>query len=131
MAISSRKWVCTGAFLGFLSVVAGAAGTHWLETFLDEKYADTFQTAVRFHMAHSVALVAAALVVERYKSGILHSASLWLLLAGVIIFCGSLYALAFTHIWVFGVTAPVGGICLGLGWLVLAFGSMRSKGKAE
>ena len=131
MASSSRKWVCTGAFLGFLSVVAGAAGTHWLETFHDEKYADTFQTAVRFLKAHTVAIVAAALVVERYKSGILHSASLWLLLAGVIIFCGSLYALAFTHIWVFGVTAPIGGICLGLGWLALAFGSMRCKGKAE
>ena len=112
-------------------MVAGASGTHWLETFIDEKYADTFQTAVRFHMAHSVALVAAALVVERYKSGIIHSASLWLLLAGVIIFCGSLYALAFTHIWVFGLTAPVGGICLVLGWLALAFGSMSSKVKAE
>ncbi len=128
---SSRKWVCTGAFLGFLSVVAGASGTHWLETFLDEKYADTFQTAVGFHMVHSVALVASALVVERYKPGIIHFASLWLLLAGVIIFCGSLYALAFTHIWVFGLTAPVGGICLVLGWLALAFGSMSSKVKAE
>ena len=128
---SSRNWVCTGAFLGFLSVVAGASGTHWLETFLDEKYADTFQTAVKFHMVHSVALVVAALVVERHKSGIIHSASLWLLLAGVIVFCGSLYALAFTQIWVFGVTAPVGGICLMLGWLALAFGSMRSKVKAE
>ena len=131
MVSSSRNWVCTGAFLGFLSVVAGAAGTHWLETFIDEKYADTFQTAVGFHMVHSVALVAAALVVERYKPGIIHFASLWLLLAGVIIFCGSHYALAFTHIWVFGVTAPVGGICLVLGWLALAFGSMSSKVKAE
>ena len=82
MASSSRKWVCTGALLGFLSVVAGAAGTHWLGTFLDEKYADTFQTAVKFHMVHSVALVVAALVVERHKSGIIHAASLWLFLAG-------------------------------------------------
>lgn len=127
MASSSAKWVCTGALLGFSSVVSGAAGTHWLETFLDEKYADTFQTAVKFHMVHSVALVAVALVAERHKSWIIHSASLWLLLAGVIIFCGSLYVLAFTQIWVFGVTAPIGGICLMLGWLALAFGTMRSK----
>mgnify|MGYP002817271021 FL=1 len=128
---TSRKWVCAGAFLGFLSVIAGAAGTHWLDTFLDEKYADTFQTAVGFHMVHSVALVAVAVVVERYELGILHSASLWLLLAGVIIFCGSLYVLAFTQIWVFGVTAPVGGICLLLGWLALAFGTMRPGAEAE
>ena len=110
-----------------MAVAAGAAGTHWLEIFLDEKYADTFQTAVKFHMVHSVALVAAAVVSERCGSSFIHSASLWLLLAGVIVFCGSLYVLAFTHIWVFGVTAPVGGICLMLGWLALAFGSMRSK----
>ena len=127
MASSSRKWVCMGALLGFLSVAVGAAGTHWLEIFLDEKYADTFQTAVKFHMVHSVALVAVALVAERHNSWIIRSASLWLLLAGLIIFCGSLYALAFTQIWVFGVTAPIGGICLMLGWLALAFGSMRSK----
>lgn len=131
MASNSRKWICTGALLGFLSVVAGAAGTHWMETFLIEKYEDTFQTAVKFHMVHSVALIAVALVVEKHKSWIIYPASLWLLLAGVIIFCGSLYALVLTQIWVFGVTAPVGGICLLLGWLALAVGSMRSKVKAE
>ena len=120
----SRYWIILGAALGLLSVMAGAFGAHLLRDTLEPGALNTFQTAARFQMYHALALVLTGLLVDRGPSRMLVVAG-WLFASGVILFCGSLYILALTGIGVFGAVAPVGGLSLMGGWILLAVGSFN------
>ncbi len=117
-------WVAAGAVLGLLGVVMGAAGTHALEGRLDTDALDTLETAVRFQMYHAIALVAVGGLGSVWKSRAV-AITCGLLTFGVVVFCGSLYLIAFADIGVFGAVAPVGGLSLMAGWGTLAVGAIR------
>ena len=121
---SWAAWVAVGAILGLLGVAMGAAGTHALEDRLDADALDTLETAVRFQMYHSIALVAVGGLGSVWRSRAV-TVSCSLLTFGVIVFCGSLYLIALADIGVFGAVAPVGGLSLMAGWGSLAVGTMR------
>ena len=120
----SRYWIGLGAVFGLLSVVAAALGVHALRDILDPSALHTFQTAARFQMYHALVLVLTGLLVDRWPSRMLGVASL-LFIAGVVLFCGSLYLLALTGIGVFGAVAPVGGVSLMGGWGLLFLSVFR------
>ena len=124
----TRYFVGLGAVFGLLSVVAGAWGVHALRDTLDPGALNTFQTAARFQMYHSLALVLTGLLVDRWPSWMLVAAG-WLFTAGLVVFCGSLYILALTGIGFFGAVAPVGGASLMGGWGLLIWSVFtRSRG---
>ena len=124
----SCNWIIVGSLSGAISVLLGAAGSHWLQPLLIEgDYTDTYSTAVRFHMLHSLLLILGAIILDRVRSNLFLLASLWLSLLGLAIFCGSLYVLSVTQFSILGAIAPIGGIFLILGWLSLAVGVLRSK----
>lgn len=120
----------TGAFLGALAVVLGAFGAHALREVLSEKGLALWETAVRYHFYHALALLLAGLVYHR-AAGIRLIWSSRFFIAGFLLFCGSLYGLAFREIssvnlsWL-GPVTPIGGLCLILGWLLLAFSRTTS-----
>ncbi len=116
-------WVAAGAILALLGVAMGAAGTHALESRLDTDALDTLETAVRFQMYHSIALVVVGGLGYMWKSRAV-SVSCGLLTFGVIVFCGSLYLIALADIGTFGAVAPVGGLSLMAGWGALAVGAI-------
>ena len=122
--VSWAVWVAVGSFLGLLGVVMGAAGTHALEGRLDSDALDTLETAVRFQMYHTIALVAIGGLGSVWKSRAV-AISCGLLTLGVIVFCGSLYLIALLDIGAFGAVAPVGGLSLMVGWGTLAVGAVR------
>ena len=110
------------AVSGFLAVALGAFGAHGLKEVLARN--DTlavWQTAALYHLVHSAVLLFVAtrepLPVRAWR----------LLFAGVVIFSGSLYALAITNVKVLGAITPIGGLCLLAGWLALAFRDFRSR----
>ena len=115
-----------GAIFGLLGVVAGAIGVHTLRGTLDPSALDTFGTAVRFQMYHSLALLATGLLADRWKSRLFSLAGA-LFIAGILLFCGSLYILAIADIGVFGAVAPVGGVTLIAAWTSLTIGTIRHK----
>ena len=103
------------AVFGFLAVALGAFGAHGLKGVLAQNdTAPIWQTAVLYHLAHSLMLV---LVASREP---LHVWAWRLFVAGIIIFSGSLYTLALTNVKVLGAITPVGGVCLLAGWFTLA-----------
>jgi uncharacterized membrane protein YgdD (TMEM256/DUF423 family) len=109
------------AFLGFLGVVFGAFGAHILSRRLEESgTAAIWQTGVLYHLLHVVVL----LVLSGWRP--VPRAAYNLILAGVIIFSGSLYSLALSNIKWLGAITPLGGLCLLAGWLVLVFQSPQS-----
>jgi uncharacterized membrane protein YgdD (TMEM256/DUF423 family) len=102
-------------FLGFTAVLLGAFGAHLLRGILEHLgTAQFWQTGVFYHLIHSVVL----LVLAGWRP--VPRLSFLLILFGVIIFSGSLYALALTNFRWFGAITPLGGLGMLFGWLGLA-----------
>ncbi|MEI6337479.1 MAG: DUF423 domain-containing protein [Verrucomicrobiota bacterium] len=99
------------AVFGFLGVALGAFGAHGLKAVLSANdTAAVWQTAVLYHLIHSVASLWAA---GR------NSTVVWFWLAGVVIFSGSLYVLAVSNIKWLGAITPIGGLLFLAGWLFI------------
>ena len=114
-----------GAVLGFLGVALGAFAAHGLKARLEELGTlKAFETGVRYHMYHALALVACAWVAARWP-GAAANASGWLFIAGVVLFSGSLYVLALTGVKWLGAITPFGGVLLLAGWVALAVSAIR------
>ncbi len=120
-----RFFLVIGALSGALAVMLGAFGAHALRARISPELLDTFETGVRYQMYHALALAAVAFAISRYGPSGLLSAAGWLLIAGTLIFSGSLYLLAATNFKWLGAITPLGGVALILGWLCLAFGLWR------
>jgi uncharacterized membrane protein YgdD (TMEM256/DUF423 family) len=111
----SRLWLALAALLGATGMAFGAGGAHSLRALIVPEYLPTFETGVRYQLIHAVVLLALALQAERRRVGV--SASLFAL--GVLLFSGSLYALALGAPTRVGIVTPFGGVALLLGWLSL------------
>ena len=109
-----------GAVLALLCVLFGAAGAHWLEALADVDSKDTYETAVRFQMFHSLGLVSIGLVLNsKFPINRLLGYSPIFILIGTIVFCGSLYLISLSSLKWLGAVAPIGAVFLMLGWLML------------
>ena len=110
-----KLYLTAGLFLGCLAVVAGAFGTHALTGRIADSNLQIFETAARYHMAHAFALSILGLAAARWPTTAWNGPGL-LLLIGIVIFSGTLYALALTNIRWLGAVTPVGGVLLVAGW---------------
>ncbi len=119
-----RTFFGLGAVFAFLGVALGAFGSHGLRGTLPPSGMVTFETAVRYQLLHALGLLAVAWVSSRWPSGAVHAAG-WLMAAGIVLFSGSLYALALTGPRWVGVVTPVGGVCLLTAWGLLAWAALR------
>jgi uncharacterized membrane protein YgdD (TMEM256/DUF423 family) len=114
-----RTFLLVGALAGFLAVTFGAFGAHALRGRLSAEMLAVFETGVRYHMYHALALLLVSAMMPR-MGGWLVVASGWLFTAGIVLFSGSLYVLAFTGITIFGAITPIGGLAFLAGWACLA-----------
>ena len=101
-------------------MVLGAFGAHALKERLGAEALSVWQTAVQYHFWHALALLAVAQL-----AGTWARASGWLFAAGVVVFSGSLYALALGAPPIMGMITPLGGVALILGWLAFAVAALR------
>lgn len=107
-----------GALLAGLAVGIGAFGAHGLKSLLQANgYAETFETAVRYHFYHALGLALLGLWSERMP-GLLWAQRL--MLAGVCIFSGTLYVLSLTGIKWLGAITPIGGVAFIVAWAMAA-----------
>jgi uncharacterized membrane protein YgdD (TMEM256/DUF423 family) len=114
-----RTFVGIGAILGFLGVALGAFAAHGLKQRLPVEMLIVFETGVRYHMYHALALIAVGLTLSRWPAGALVAAG-WLFVAGIAIFSGSLYALAISGVRGLGAITPIGGLAFLAGWIAFA-----------
>jgi uncharacterized membrane protein YgdD (TMEM256/DUF423 family) len=119
----SPQFIIIGSINCFLAVALGAFGAHGLKTVLSAHAMQTFQTGVTYHFMHALGLLAIGII---YREFPMVSTAGWLLLAGIILFSGSLYALSFTGFKALGMITPLGGLCFLLGWLWLAVAVYKS-----
>ncbi|MBI2301097.1 MAG: DUF423 domain-containing protein [Armatimonadetes bacterium] len=124
---AERTFTLTGAVAGCLAVALGAFAAHGLKARLDAAALETFRTGAQYQMYHALALFAVASVAARRPSRAATAAG-WLFVAGMVLFSGSLYALALTGAKVLGAVTPFGGLCFLAGWAALAKAAWRQDG---
>ncbi|HYZ87049.1 MAG TPA: DUF423 domain-containing protein [Bryobacteraceae bacterium] len=121
-------WSAIGAFGLGLAVILGAFGAHGLRDRLDAYSLGVYERAVFYQFVHALGLLTMPLFL---KAGMIAESSAnraaWLLLIGIVVFSGSLYALAISGIRALGAITPIGGLAFIGGWLLLGFGLLRSR----
>jgi uncharacterized membrane protein YgdD (TMEM256/DUF423 family) len=117
-----------GAFALAVAVALGAFGAHGLKNHLDAYLMGVWEKAVFYHFIHALGLLVVGLAA---RSGGVNEATAnrvgWLLLAGIILFSGSLYALALTRMTVLGAITPLGGVAFIAAWIWLGIGLLRAR----
>jgi uncharacterized membrane protein YgdD (TMEM256/DUF423 family) len=108
------------ALSGLTSVALGAFAAHGLRGRLEPTLLAAFQTGVQYQMYHALALLGLAVLLRLMGPSSWLSAAGWLFIAGVVLFSGSLYALALGAPRWLGPITPLGGLCFLLGWAALA-----------
>lgn len=114
------------AISGALAVGLGAFGAHALKAkFEASDRISTYQTAVQYHFYHTFALLAIGILLYEIQSSLLNY-SAYMMIAGIFLFSGSLYALCFSGVRWLGAITPVGGLFFILGWLFLLIGVLKN-----
>ena len=122
------NWTATGAIGLALAVILGAFGAHGLRSRLDAYSMGVYERAVFYHFIHAMGLLVVSILLR--LGAVSLTAGSWvcaLLLAGVIIFSGSLYLLAVTGIRSFGAITPIGGLSFIAAWVLLAIALVRNR----
>ncbi len=117
-----RLLYVAGAVAGFLAVALGAFAAHGLKARLSSDMLAVFETGARYQMYHAFALFVAAWGWARWQARAFSTAGL-LFAAGIVLFSGSLYALALSGLKWLGAVTPVGGLAFLAGWVCLGWGA--------
>lgn len=120
-----KTFLLLAGILGALAVGLGAFGAHALESRLSESMLSIYETGVRYHFYHVLALLGVAVIISRWPDSGIAVAAGWLFVIGIVIFSGSLYLLAFTGVRWLGAITPIGGVAFIAGWLCLAWVALR------
>jgi uncharacterized membrane protein YgdD (TMEM256/DUF423 family) len=117
-------WFATGAIAAALGVTLGAFGAHGLRGRIAPDLLAIYETGVRYHLVHALGLLAVGWAADRWP-GPWATLAGWLFLAGILVFCGSLYLLALTGLRWLGAITPLGGLAFIAGWLALALAAIK------
>ncbi len=116
--MDGRRTLALAGLLLALATVCGAFGAHALRTLPAERL-HVFDTAVRYHFCNSLGLLGIGLALRSVDAALLKWSAA-LVLIGIVLFSGSLYALTFGAPRALGAVTPVGGVALIAGWLAFA-----------
>ena len=119
-----NTWLLVAAVNGFLAVATGAFAAHGLQGRIDAHALSVFETGSRYQMYHALAIGLAALAARGSAASAAHAAAIFFL-AGIVLFSGSLYALALTGIRGLGIVTPFGGLSFLVGWAALAWAASK------
>ena len=120
----ARLLLCIAGLMLLEATVGGAVASHVL-TNLDERSLRSFQTGVDFEFFHALGLIGIVLVADRIGATLWLRAAAWLVVAGVVLFCGSIYFVTFGAPHGVLSVAPYGGVTLMAAWLAFAIGVWR------
>jgi len=121
---SSRTLAIAGLLLA-LATIFGAFGAHALKAQLSPDRLQVYETAVRYHFFHALGLIGIGLALRFMDVPSMRWAAV-LVIVGIVLFSGSLYALTFGAPRPFGVVTPFGGVALIAGWICFAVGAWRA-----
>lgn len=122
----TRLFLLFGSVSAALAVALGAFGAHGLKSRLTPELMVTWQTAVQYHFYHALGLFAVAGVAALLPASAAVKWSGWLMVAGILLFSGSLYALALTGVRGLGAITPLGGVAFIIAWVLLGVAALST-----
>lgn len=121
----SRMLLLLAAVSGFTGVALGAFAAHALRERIAEPLLAAFQTGVQYQLWHTAALIGVALLLPRWPQIMALKLAGGLFVLGIVLFSGSLYALALTGLSSLGVITPFGGLCFLAAWICFGIAAWR------
>jgi uncharacterized membrane protein YgdD (TMEM256/DUF423 family) len=120
-------FIIAGAINAAIAVAIGSFGAHSLKEKLYEHYLSICETAVQYQMFHAIGLLAVGILMSSSLFGASPQLTWagYLLLAGIIIFSGSLYVLSLSGIGILGAITPIGGVAFIGGWIMLIIAAVK------
>ena len=125
LAMTERLLVILAALNMMIAVGAGAFGAHGLKNVLSSDMLAIWHTAVTYQVMHALGMLAIALLMPRLEQPLLGVAGA-VMLAGIVIFSGSLYALALSGVRILGAITPIGGVAFLVAWAMVAWAAYRA-----
>ena len=134
MLIHPARFIVIGALAAMLAVLLGAFGAHGLRNLVSPAELATYHTGVEYHFYAAFGLVVVGLLESKRHDGADATAAMdrglawagWLMLVGIVMFSGSLYALTLTGMRSLGMITPLGGVSFIVAWALLARAAWRS-----
>lgn len=121
----ARTLLLAGCANAGLCVLLGAFGAHALKSRLSPELIGIWGTAAQYHFYHALGLGLVGLLALHWPASSLLKTGGWIMLAGIILFSGSLYALVLTGVRWLGAITPIGGTLLIAAWVVLCIAIIR------
>jgi uncharacterized membrane protein YgdD (TMEM256/DUF423 family) len=116
----TRIFLAIASVLGGISVILGAFASHALKERLSDRALEIWETGTKYQMYHALALILIALLITRLPTSTSLLVAGYAFIAGILLFCGSLYALSLSGIKWLGAITPLGGVAFIIGWICLA-----------
>ena len=126
MTTSAKLFLAAGGLAAPLAVALGAFGAHALKSRLPAEMLAVWHTGVEYHIYHALGLLAVGLVATQLPDSAFLKWSGWLMLAGIVLFSGSLYALALSGVRSLGAITPVGGAAFLAAWGLFVFAILKA-----
>ena len=117
--------ILLGAGNAALAIILGAFAAHAIKDKLTERMLEVFSTAVDYHLYHALGLVVVGILIKLQPNTASLHAAVYLMLFGILIFCGSLYALSLTNITKFGMITPLGGLAFIAAWVCVLIAFLK------
>ncbi|HEY7897746.1 MAG TPA: DUF423 domain-containing protein [Gemmatimonadaceae bacterium] len=122
----ARLFILLGSVNAALAVILGAFGAHMLKARLSPEMLNVYQVGSHYHFYHAIGMLVVGLLAAQLHNDGAVQLSGFLMLAGIVLFSGSLYLLAVTGLTWLGAVAPLGGLAFIAAWVVLAVAVLRA-----
>ncbi|HXC25228.1 MAG TPA: DUF423 domain-containing protein [Gemmatimonadaceae bacterium] len=126
MPSMSRLFFGLGGLSAMLSVLIGAFGAHALRARLTPELLAVYHTGTQYQFYHSLGLLIIALLIAHFPERGGFVCAGWVMVAGIVLFSGSLYVLSLTGIRMFGAITPIGGVMFIVAWGLLTITALRT-----
>jgi uncharacterized membrane protein YgdD (TMEM256/DUF423 family) len=123
---TAKLFLILGGINAALVVLLGAFGAHGLKARMTAEMLAVYQTGVHYHLFHALGLIAVGLVATQISDSAYLKWSGWLMLAGIILFSGSLYVLSVSGLRWLGMITPFGGVSFIAAWILFVLAIVKS-----
>ncbi len=120
-----KLFIIIGSINAFIGVGLGAFGAHGLKNKVTSDMLPVWETAVQYHLIHALGLILIGILCQLMPETSLVRNAGWLLLAGIVLFSGSLYAMVLTGNKPLGIITPIGGVAFLLGWVSITVAAFK------
>lgn len=117
--------ILLGAGNAALAIICGAFAAHAIKNKLSERMLEVFNTAVDYHLYHALGLVVVGILIKLQPTFSILNFAVYLMIIGIILFCGSLYGLSLSGISKLGIITPFGGLAFIAAWVCVLIAFLK------